>query len=209
MQSLSNANIRNISAMLGTLVVVWGAAVVAGALSGLFASLYMPLIAAIVAGTIILPTLAYTASRRLKAYFDKIGHRPILLFHTWRIPAALAFFWYGLQGQLPTAFWVLAGTGDLIAGTYAAYLSLRPESTRRYLSFHLFGFADFLVAVGTGLTFTLLQDPRMALIATLPMALIPLWGVGISGATHLIAFDMLRRNRYETALAPVTASRAT
>ena len=30
-------------------------------------------------------------------------------------------------------------------------------------------------------------------IAALPMALIPLWGVGISGVTHLIAFDMPRR----------------
>jgi hypothetical protein len=33
----------------------------------------------------------------------------------------------------------------------------------------------------------------MAPIAILPLALIPLFGVGISGATHLMAFDMLRR----------------
>jgi hypothetical protein len=64
----------------------------------------------------------------------------------------------------------------------------------RYRSFHRFGFADFVVAVGTGLTFTLLQDPLMALITTLPFALIPLFGVGISGASHLMAFDMLRRH---------------
>jgi hypothetical protein len=48
-------------------------------------------------------------------------------------------------------------------------------------------------AEGTGLTFTLLLDFRMAPIATLPLALIPLFGVGISGASHLMAFDMLRR----------------
>lgn len=39
----------------------------------------------------------------------------------------------------------------------------------------------------------LLNDPRMAGIQTLPMALIPLYGVGISGASHIMAFDLLRR----------------
>jgi hypothetical protein len=193
MQTLSRNEMRRITWTIGGVVAVWGAAVVAGAETGFFASLYMPLIAVIVAATIIVPTLIYFASPRLQAYVDTIGHSPILLFHTWRVPAALAFFWYGLQGELPTAFWLLAGTGDFIAGSYAAYLILQPESARRYLSFHVFGFADFVVAVGTGLTFTLLQEPRMALIAALPMALIPLWGVGISGVTHLIAFDILRR----------------
>lgn len=66
---------------------------------------------------------------------------------------------------------------------------------------HLGQFSGFMtcglrfVTVGTGLTFTLLQDPRMALVTVLPMALIPLPGVGISGTTHLIAFDYLRRRQ--------------
>ena len=63
----------------------------------------------------------------------------------------------------------------------------------RYWVFHLFGFADFVVAVGTGLTYFLLNDPRMSGIQTLPMALIPFYGVGISGASHIMAFDLLRR----------------
>ncbi|CCD99433.1 hypothetical protein [Bradyrhizobium sp. STM 3809] len=193
MTTLSRNDSHRITLGLAAVVAIWGAAVIAGARTGFFAGLYMPMIAVIVAATIAIPTLIYFCSPRLKAYADGIGHGPILLFHTWRIPAALAFFWYGLQGELPTAFWALAGTGDLIAGSYAAYLMLQPERSRNHLSFHMFGFADFVVAVGTGLTFTLLQDPRMALIAALPMALIPLWGVGISGVTHLVAFDMLRR----------------
>jgi hypothetical protein len=184
---------RRMSRRLCAVAAVWLIAVVVGAESGLIASLYMPLIAAIVAATILLPTLWYFLSPSLQRHVHGIGHRPLMLLHVWRIPAALLFFWYGLKGELPLLFWVLAGTGDLIAGSYALHLARKPESARRYRSFHLFGFADFVVAVGAGLTFTLLQDPRMALIATLPMALIPLFGVGISGATHLIAFDMLRR----------------
>jgi len=171
----------------------WFAAVWYGATSGLLAHLYQPLIGAIVATSIVLPTLWYFLDQNLRTYIHAMGHRPLMLLHVWRVPAALLFFWFGAHGQLPPLFWILAGVGDFIAGSLAFITALRPESARGYLNFHLFGFADFVTAVGTGLTFTLLQDPRMAPIASLPLALIPLFGVGISGASHLIAFDMLRR----------------
>lgn len=190
---LTLADRRAVTRILLAIALLWAALVTFGAGTGILATLHMPLIAAIVATTIVVPTLIYAASPRLQAYADTISHRSIVMFHIWRVPAALLFFWYGAKGELPPTFWILAGTGDFMVGSYAAYLMFKPESARRYWSFHLFGFVDFVVAVGTGLTFTLLQDPRMSLVAALPMALIPLWGVGISGTTHLVAFDMLRR----------------
>lgn len=185
---------RGYAAALSALTAAWFVAVVIGAESGFFASLWLPSIAAIVAASIMLPTLSYFWSPELRAFIEHIGHRKIMLMHAWRIPAALTFFWYGAHGLLPFWFWFLAGVGDFIAGAYALWLATKAESSARYLQFHRIGFADFVVAVGTGLTFTLLQDPLMAPIATLPLALIPLFGVGISGASHLMAFDMLRRN---------------
>jgi hypothetical protein len=113
--------------------------------------------------------------------------------HIWRIAAALVFFWYGAHDLLPEAFVRNAGWGDLIAGLLALGVTLLPKTRNRYLVFHLFGFADFVVAVGTGLTYFLLNDPRMSRIQTLPMALTPFYGVGISGASHIMAFDLLRR----------------
>lgn len=174
-------------------LLLWAATVIFAASSGYLATLYQPLIGGIVAVTIIIPMIIYVTSPGMRRFMHAIGHRRIVQFHMWRIPAALLFFWYGAQGELPPPFWILAGTGDLLAGLFALYVASRPENPGRYLRFHIFGFVDFVVAVGTGLTFTLLQDPRMAPIAALPMALIPLFGVGISGATHLMAFDMLRR----------------
>lgn len=193
MKTLDQSDMNRIHLILGGIVATWCIAVIVGAESGFFASLYMPLIAAIVAATIVVPTVIYYLSPTFQAYAATVGHRPIATFHIWRIPAALLFFWLGAKGQLPFAFWFLAGVGDFIAGTWAASLLLRPESEATYRAFHRFGFADFVVAVGTGLTFTLLQDPLMAPVAALPLALVPLFGVGISGVTHLIAFDMLRR----------------
>jgi hypothetical protein len=73
------------------------------------------------------------------------------------------------------------------------FVVVLPENRTRYWIFHVVGFADFVVAVGTGLTLFLLNNPQMAAIQTLPMALIPLYGVGISGASHIMAFDLLRQ----------------
>jgi hypothetical protein len=184
---------RRLIAGLWAVALAWLLAVIVTAGNGMLARLWPPLIAAIVAATILLPTLAYFASAELRSVAERIGQRRLMLLHIWRIPAALVFFWYGAQGLLPPAFWILAGTGDLIAGAIALRYAFLPESAARYRRFHRFGFADFVVAVGTGLVFTLLEDPRMVPVATLPLALIPLFGVGLSGASHLIAFDMLRR----------------
>jgi len=184
---------RRITTAIFAVFIVWGAAVALLAARGFFAGLYLPYVAVIVVAGIVLPALAYLCSRRLQRYFAVIGLYPLTILHVWRIPAALVFFAYGVAGQLPMLFWALAGVGDFIAGLYAARLLFGPKDDRFYWRFHLFGFADFVVAVGAGLTFTLLGDPRMAAIAMLPLALIPLFGVGISGASHLIAFHQLAR----------------
>jgi hypothetical protein len=187
---------RAVTRGLGLVALLWGAAVLAGAGSGLLAQLWMPAIAALVALGILLPTLWYLTAPQGRAWADRVGLRAITAFHIWRIPAALVFFWYGAQGLLPPLFWILAGVGDLIAGIWAWTVVRRPDATAAaYRAMHRFGFADFCVAVGTGLVHTLLLDPRMAPVAALPLALIPLFGVGISGASHIVASDMLRRGR--------------
>jgi hypothetical protein len=187
---------RSLTRSLSLLVFLWALAVAVAAETGVLARLWMPAIAGLVALGIALPTLWYFVTPAARAWADRLGLRAITAFHAWRVPAALLFFWYGLQGELPTTFWLLAGAGDLIAGLWAIAVTARKDSSHSaYARMHIFGFADFAVAVGTGLTFTLLLDPRMAAITTLPLALIPLFGVGLSGTTHLVAFDMLRRAR--------------
>jgi hypothetical protein len=64
-----------------------------------------------------------------------------------------------------------------------------------YVGFHLFGFADFVVAVGTGVTFSLLGDPLMETLQVLPMVLIPLFGVPVTGALHLMTLHRLFTRR--------------
>ncbi len=183
---------RGTRVLLGVLA-IWGLAVAVAAETGVYHALPALLLAPIIAAGIVVPVIVYALSDSFRAYIEAIGLRPLTAFHIWRIGAALLFFWYGTHNLLPEIFVQDAGWGDLIAGFLALGVLLLPESGNRYLAFHLFGFADFVVAVGTGLTFFLLHDPRMASIQTLPLALVVLYGVGISGASHIMAFDLLRR----------------
>lgn len=187
---------RSIPAGVAIATAAWGAVVVAasstGAL-GALAQIFMPAYAGLVALGIAVPTALYFLAPAVRRSVDALGLRRITLFHIWRIPAGALFLYYGAVGGLPPLFAVLAGIGDILAGMGAATLLGREATASRLRRVHLFGFADFITAVGTGLTFTLLGDPLMATLTTLPMALIPLFGVGLSGASHIVALNALRR----------------
>jgi hypothetical protein len=180
--------------VLLAILAIGGLGVVVAAETGLYSAISPLLLAPVIAFGIIVPVIVYAMSEGFRDYIEAIGLRTLTAFHIWRIAAALLFFWYGAHNLLPQVFVQNAGWGDLIAGLLALGVTLLPKTRNRYLVFHIFGFADFVVAVGTGLTLFLLNDPRMAGIQTLPMALIPLYGVGISGASHIMAFDLLRRH---------------
>lgn len=179
--------------VLLTVLAIWGLGVVVAAETGLYSAVPPLLLAPVIALGIVVPVIVYATSKGFRDYIEAIGLRTLTAFHIWRIAAALLFFWYGAHNLLPQVFVQNAGWGDLIAGLLALAVTVLPKICNRYLVFHIFGFADFVVAVGTGLILFLLNDPRMAGIETLPMALIPLYGVGISGASHIMAFDLLRR----------------
>jgi hypothetical protein len=184
---------RRGTTVLLSVLAIWGLAVAVAAEAGVYRAIQPLLLAPIIVLGIVVPVVVYAVSDGFRAYIEAIGLRSLTAFHIWRIAAALVFFWYGAHNLLPETFVQNAGWGDLIAGFLALGVILLPESRNRYLAFHIFGFTDFVVAVGTGLAFFLLNDPRMSAIQTLPMALIPLYGVGISGASHIMAFDLLRR----------------
>lgn len=185
---------------------IWAAAVSLAGASGLVAQLPTAFVAPLVVVGIIAPMLVYMASPGLRAWCAEVGLWWLTAFHVWRIAAALVFFWYGARELLPTWFVTNAGWGDLAAGLLALAVVLwaRP-SLRTYTAVHVFGFADFVLAVGTGLTYTLLGNPLMDTIRTFPLILIPLFGVGVSGAVHLIAFHQIYRTYRDRRGAPLAA----
>ncbi len=198
MTSITQDGPTPIPASITLATAAWGAAVVAASSSGALGALakaFMPAYALLVALGIAFPTALYFALPKVRRTVDAIGLRRLTLFHIWRIPAGALFLYCTATGGLPLLFGIIAGIGDILAGIAAARLVGREEKPVQLRGIHLFGLLDFVSAVGTGLTFTLLGNPLMATLTTLPMALIPLFGVGLSGASHIIALTRLTASR--------------
>ncbi|MBW4618632.1 MAG: hypothetical protein KME17_04495 [Cyanosarcina radialis HA8281-LM2] len=176
-------------------IAIWGVAVGIGSYLGLFSKFPLPWFALLVAIGITAPVTLYYGNSRFRGYIQGLHLNYLTVFHLWRIPAALAWFYYGSQHLLPETFVRNAAWGDLVAGLLVVPVLVFPNSQWKYWVFHLFGMTDFIVAVGTGLTFALLQIPMMETVTTYPIALVPLFGVGISGASHIMALDLLARRQ--------------
>lgn len=191
MPSATDPAVRRGLAALGTLFGPYALLAAAASGLGLFGLVHQNVFAAVVAAATAALALAAFGVPAIRGLVEALGPWGLAAFHVWRIPAALVFFAYGAQGLLPATFVALAATGDLIAGLLAALVMVLPRRRWIVTAFHLFGMADFLVAVGTGITLTLLAVPQMAAITALPVSLIPLVGVPLSGATHIAALALL------------------
>jgi hypothetical protein len=134
----------------------------------------------------------------MRALARQIGVHRLTVFQSWRVVGTLAFFSYGAKNVLPPLFVREAAWGDLITALAAASLAILPRTRFGYAAVNVIGALDFLVAVSLGVALTLMHDARMATNATFPIALIPLFGVGVSFAVHLIAFDVLRDTQPES-----------
>lgn len=185
----------------GAAVVVWGAAVLGLSLSGLLSGLSLLVVGPLIIAATVVPLLVVSRSGVQWELVRRIDLAHLTWFNIWRVGAAAAFFAVGARGLLPERFVLNAGWGDLIAGVAAPLLVLAGRRlagrarVRAYTAFHVFSFGDFVLAVGTGVTFSLLGDPLMSTLLGTPMALIPLWGVPLTGAISLLALHRLMTQR--------------
>lgn len=161
-----------------------------------FSQLPVPSIAFLVMSAIGILLTIYYRHDTFRAYISSIHPKHLTIFHLWRILAGFAFLHYGSQQLLPEQFVINAGYGDLAVGFLVPIVLMLPESINKYIAFHIFSLLDFVLAVGTGLTFTVLSVPLMENIASFPIILIPFFGVPITGASSVMAIDsLLKRNK--------------
>ena len=133
----------------------------------------------------------YYLNSSFRAYVRSISFKHLTIFNVWRFPAGALFLYYGAQGLLPPLFVQNAAWGDILAACLVPVVLMLPESRGKYLWFQVIGFADFILAVGTGLTLNILNTPTMSNIAELPLCVIPLFGVPLTGAVHIMMLDRL------------------
>jgi len=179
-------------AMVATLT-AWFLAVLGLGWLGVFSRLHQAAVGVIAVAALLGIVALYYLYRPFQAYVRSISFKHLTIFNVWRFPAGASFLYYGTRGLLPPLFVQNAAWGNILAACLVPVVLMLPEGRGKYLWFQVVGFADFLLAVGTGLTLNLLDTPTMSNIAKLPLCVIPLFGVPITGAVHIMMLDRLLR----------------
>jgi heme/copper-type cytochrome/quinol oxidase subunit 4 len=135
--------------------------------------------------------LLYFLNKSVKNFFNGINLSTIAILHSWRIFAGWIFISYA--DQLPKVFVNNAAYGDIIAGFLGIAVFIFGRTKLAYYVFNVVGLIDFILAVGTGITLSLMQLPGTELLTKLPLIIIPFFGVPISGLTHVVSLVRLSK----------------
>ncbi len=188
MQTLIQKN-RTTETVITLTVIIWGLlSFYAGQIS-FFDQFPRPVFGFTVLGIQLGLIALYLWHDGFKSYANNIPLKAIALFHSWRIFAGWMFL--ANVGSLSQTFINNAAYGDIIAGFLGLSVFVFGHNKRNYLIFNILGMLDFIIAVGTGLTLTIIGDEEMAKIVQLPLIIIPLFGVPLSGITHIISLTRL------------------
>lgn len=179
----------NVEKRVTLVVVFWAIAAFLLGHFGFFRLLPQPLFGAVVFLLLMGLIVSYGANKPFRDFCNSIPLKMIALFHTWRIFAGWLFLAY--SDVLSPTFVNNAAYGDIIAGFLGLAVFVFGHTKRNYYVFNIVGLLDFVVAVGTGITLTVLGDNGMKPIVELPLIVIPLFGVPLSGFTHYVSLSRL------------------
>ena len=130
----------------------------------------------------------------LRRFVETADLRVLVLFHLTRF-VGIYFLVLHARGELPWAFAVPGGWGDIAVAATALLLVLRvrpdrPGGRRAYVLWNVLGLLDILGVVLTATRLALADPESMRALLRLPLSLLPTFVVPIVIATHVL---MLRR----------------
>ncbi len=142
--------------------------------------------------------LAYFRLGAVRTWVDALSLRTLVLLHVTRFVGIVFLVLYH-RGQLPYAFAVPGGIGDIIIATFALPVALAPldESVRLRVTniWNVAGLADILFVVITAIRINLADPTEMHALTHLPLSLLPTFLVPLIIASHVIIFFRLSRSR--------------
>ena len=182
--------------MLYALLVLWGVLAAAAGAAGLVSSSPVPPPA--VAGVLIFAgLLAWASSGRVRAWVRAVPLWALVAIHLVRFVGAWFIVLYR-RGELPFAFAVPGGWGDIVAAAAAAALLVAaipartPSRRRVVLAWNVFGLLDILFVVSTAARLYLAEPLQLAPLTRLPLSLLPTYLVPLVVLSHLRIFGWLR-----------------
>jgi hypothetical protein len=132
-----------------------------------------------------------------RAWLAAIDERWLVGLHLTRFVGAYFLYLYG-RGQLPYAFAVPGGWGDIAVASLAAGLLVwgSPRDARRrpaYIAWNVLGLADILFVVATAARLGAADPESMAALLRLPLSLLPTFLVPLIIASHVVLGVRLAR----------------
>lgn len=156
----------------------------------------MPAVQALLAGLTVLLVVLYRGSAVFRAWANSIPLRAVVLLHVTRF-VGFYFIWLYRQGELPYAFAVPGGLGDIIVATLALVVVLAPMApptrNRAISIWNFIGLIDILMVVVTAARLGLANPTSMRALTHLPLSLVPTFLVPLIIATHLLIYVRVRR----------------
>src|SRR3954470_22697053 len=146
---------------------------------------------AIIFGLAGLALFLYARIRPIRDWVDSLDLRSLVLLHVTRFVGIYFLILYQRE-QLPRAFAVPAGMGDIIVATMALPVAFAPldASARRraIVIWNVVGFIDILMVVFTAARLNLANPFQLRALTYLPLSLLPTFLVPLIIATHIIIF---------------------
>ncbi|HYO45886.1 MAG TPA: hypothetical protein VEY33_04275 [Gemmatimonadota bacterium] len=155
---------------------------------------------AIVGGLTAAGFAACLVSRRLKGWVRAVPLGALVALHLVRFVGAWFIELYR-RGELPFAFAVPGGWGDILAAATAAALLLGaiPARTRArrgaVLAWNVLGFLDILFVVTAAARLYMADPGQLSPLTRLPLSLLPTFFVPLIVLSHLRIFGWLREAR--------------
>lgn len=156
----------------------------------------LPAIPMVIVGLTALVFYAYLRLPGLRDWVDALDSRALVQIHLARFVGIYFLFLFN-RGELPYAFAVPAGVGDIIVALLAiALITVRLDRARlrRFLTiWNVVGFVDIILVVITVARINQANPYELRSLTYLPLSLLPTFLVPLLIATHLMIFARLLR----------------
>jgi hypothetical protein len=152
----------------------------------------------IILGLTALVLLCYFRVGIVRAWVDSLDLRALVLLHVTRF-VGIYFLVLYQRGELPRAFAVPAGFGDIIVATMVlpvVFAPLEPEARQRAIRiWNVVGFVDILLVIVAATRINLADPRQLQPLTHLPLSLLPTFLVPLIIATHVIIFSRIARTQ--------------
>ena len=162
----------------------------------LLAGLPAPALPVIIFGLTAGLLAAYAKGGGFRTWLDRLDLRALVLLHVTRF---VGFYFIALyrRGELPYAFAVPGGWGDIVVAGLALLVALVPmakDPRRRAVTiWNVVGLMDILLVVATAGRLAMEDGGQMRALTYLPLSLLPTFLVPLIIFTHVLIFLRLRR----------------